>query len=63
MSINYRVGIWGFGLGKEMKEAGAANLGLYDQMVALQWVKANIAAFGGDPNKVSSGFGHLAHFR
>ncbi|MEV8372150.1 carboxylesterase family protein [Kribbella sp. NPDC056861] len=49
VGINYRVGIDGFlYLGEE-----AENLGLQDQTAALKWVQANIAAFGGDPGRVT----------
>jgi carboxylesterase type B len=49
VSINYRLGIEGFlYLGGD-----SANLGLLDQVAALQWVQDNIAAFGGDPGKVT----------
>lgn len=49
VTINYRVGAEGFlYLGD-----GIANLGLLDQVAALQWVQENIAAFGGDPNNVT----------
>ncbi|MGN6486793.1 MAG: carboxylesterase/lipase family protein [Devosia sp.] len=49
VSINYRVGAEGFlYLGD-----GTANLGLLDQLAALEWVRENIAAFGGDPDKVT----------
>ena len=45
VTINYRVGAEGFlYLGD-----GTANLGLLDQIAALEWVRDNIAAFGGDP--------------
>ena len=45
VTINYRVGAEGFlYLGD-----GVANLGLLDQIAALEWVRENIAAFGGDP--------------
>jgi len=53
VSINYRVGGWGFLGSKEMMEAGALNIGLYDQRLALQWIQENIHAFGGDPGKVT----------
>lgn len=52
VSINYRLGPLGFPLGPEAVERGALNLGLHDQRVAFQWVKDNIASFGGDPCKV-----------
>ena len=49
VTINYRVGAEGFlYLGD-----GVANLGLLDQIAALEWVQDNIAAFGGDPGKVT----------
>jgi carboxylesterase type B len=49
VTINYRVGAEGFlYLGD-----GDANLGLLDQVAALEWVRENIAAFGGDPGNVT----------
>jgi para-nitrobenzyl esterase len=49
VSFNYRLGPDGFLYVGE----GTANLGLLDQMAALEWVQENIAAFGGDPSKVT----------
>src|SRR4051794_35237515 len=49
VTINYRLGAEGFlYLGD-----GIANLGLLDQIAALEWVQRNIAAFGGDPDRVT----------
>ncbi|KAL5115743.1 hypothetical protein ACEQ8H_006351 [Pleosporales sp. CAS-2024a] len=54
VNINYRLSAWGFLSGsEEVKDEGVLNLGLRDQRLALHWVKENIAAFGGDPNKVT----------
>ncbi|MEO7990587.1 MAG: carboxylesterase family protein [Chryseolinea sp.] len=57
VSINYRLGIFGFlahpELTAESKHHASGNYGLLDQVAALQWIKANIAAFGGDPNNVT----------
>jgi acetylcholinesterase len=53
IAINYRLGYWGFLAGKELTAEGSLNLGLRDQRKALEWVRENIAAFGGDPNKVT----------
>lgn len=55
--INYRVGIFGFfahpELTRESPHNASGNYGLMDQLAALKWVKKNIAAFGGDPDKVT----------
>ncbi len=58
VSINYRVGAFGFmahpGLTKE-GNGSSGNYGLMDQVAALKWVNENIAAFGGDPSNVTIG--------
>ncbi|KAI0181227.1 sterol esterase [Hypoxylon sp. FL1284] len=53
VAVNYRVGGFGFMAGKEILADGASNLGLLDQRMGLEWVQDNIAAFGGDPEKVT----------
>ncbi|KAI8957936.1 sterol esterase [Daldinia sp. FL1419] len=53
VSVNYRLGGFGFLAGKEILADGASNLGLLDQRMGLEWVQDNIAAFGGDPEKVT----------
>jgi para-nitrobenzyl esterase len=57
VSMNYRLGIFGFYSHPELtKESGhnaSGNYGLLDQLEALRWVQKNIAAFGGDPGKVT----------
>lgn len=52
VSINYRVGIWGFLQNFGLLVEGSSNAGLLDQRLGLQWVQENIAAFGGDPDQV-----------
>ena len=57
ITANYRLGIFGFfshpELTRESPNHASGNYGYLDQVAALRWVKANIAAFGGDPNKVT----------
>ncbi|RFU80796.1 hypothetical protein TARUN_1453 [Trichoderma arundinaceum] len=52
-AVNYRVAGWGFMPGAEIKRDESANAGLLDQRMGLEWVADNIAAFGGDPEKVT----------
>jgi para-nitrobenzyl esterase len=57
VSINYRLGRFGFfafpALSRERPDEVKGNYAYSDQIAALQWVKRNIAAFGGDPNNVT----------
>lgn len=57
VSMNYRLGIFGFltlpELDSESPHHASGNYGLMDQTAALNWVRRNIAAFGGDPNNIT----------
>ncbi len=57
LTVNYRLGLFGFfahpEISKETSYKGSGNYGLLDQAAALQWVQNNIAAFGGDPKRVT----------
>jgi para-nitrobenzyl esterase len=57
VSLNYRTNIFGFfahpELTKESPHRASGNYGLLDQVAALRWVQKNIAAFGGDPARVT----------
>lgn len=63
VSVSYRLGLFGFLGGSEKRPA---NLGLYDMIAALQWIKKYICDFGGDPENItlfgqSSGGDAIAH--
>ncbi|MCP9297601.1 carboxylesterase/lipase family protein [Bacillus halotolerans] len=53
VTLNYRLGPFGFLHLSSIDEAYSNNLGLLDQTAALKWVKDNISAFGGDPENVT----------
>jgi carboxylesterase type B len=57
VSLNYRTGVFGFlahrALAEESPRHSAGNYGVLDVIEALRWIKQNIGAFGGDPNRVT----------
>lgn len=57
VTMNYRTGVFGFlatpELSKESGHNASGNYGLLDQITCLRWVRKNIAAFGGDPGRVT----------
>jgi len=62
VSLAYRLGVYGFMAHPELSREsghGSGSYGIQDLVTGLQWVKANIAAFGGDPGNVTI-FGHSA---
>lgn len=67
VAMNYRVGNFGFLGGPLFKsQGGTPNAAFLDQRLALEWVKHNIAQFGGDPSRItvfgeSGGAGAIAH--
>ncbi|MFI1172476.1 carboxylesterase/lipase family protein [Streptomyces melanogenes] len=58
VTANYRLGAFGFlahrGLTAEAPDTGSGNYGLMDQQAVLRWTRANAAAFGGDPARVTA---------
>ncbi|KAK6078965.1 carboxylesterase family protein [Seiridium cupressi] len=52
VSINYRLGMWGFLQTAQILAEGSSNAGLLDQRLALHWIQENIDAFGGNPEEV-----------
>lgn len=52
ITVNYRTGIFGF-MGAEEMKSGAGNFGLHDVALALRFIKANVRAFGGNPDRIT----------
>ncbi|KAK5172923.1 uncharacterized protein LTR77_003045 [Saxophila tyrrhenica] len=66
VSMNYRLGAFGWLSGPSLQADGTANAGLHDQRFALEWIQKNIKKFGGDPSRVtvfgeSAGGGSIMH--
>lgn len=59
VTANYRLGVFGFlalpALTRESAHHASGDYGLLDQVAALRWVRRNIAAFGGDPRRITIG--------
>jgi para-nitrobenzyl esterase len=57
VTVNYRLSVFGFlahpGLTRESAHGSSGNYGLEDQILALRWVRQNIARFGGDPENIT----------
>lgn len=61
VTVNYRLGVYGFLASHDLKYLskrnddgpGTGNMGIWDQVLALRWVQQHIAAFGGDPLRVT----------
>jgi len=66
VAMNYRLGAFGWLSGPTLQSNGTANAGLYDQRLAIEWVRDNIHLFGGDPERItlmgeSAGGGSIMH--
>ena len=64
--MNYRLGAFGWLSGPTLQSNGTANAGLYDQRLAIEWIRDNIHLFGGDPERItlmgeSAGGGSIMH--
>lgn len=57
VTLNYRLNIFGFlahpSLTRESEHGASSNYGLLDQLAALRWLRENVAAFGGDPKRIT----------
>ncbi|KAK4163858.1 acetylcholinesterase [Cladorrhinum sp. PSN259] len=53
VSIQYRLGAFGWLASQEVKKKGVVNAGMLDQVLALAWIKLHICKFGGDPSRIT----------
>ncbi|KAI0136228.1 putative lipase [Xylariales sp. AK1849] len=53
VAMNYRLGVFGFAQSEALRDEKSENAALRDQRLALEWVRHNIAHFGGDPSRVT----------
>ncbi|KAF2030772.1 alpha/beta-hydrolase [Setomelanomma holmii] len=53
VSLNYRLGFFGFAQSETLKGEGSENAGLRDQRLAIEWVRDHIVFFGGDPENIT----------
>ncbi|KAF9000855.1 Alpha/Beta hydrolase protein [Cyathus striatus] len=53
VTVQYRLGAFGFLAGEEVKKNGDLNAGMLDQQFALKWIQTHISKFGGDPTRVT----------
>ncbi|KAK9414771.1 putative Carboxylic ester hydrolase [Seiridium unicorne] len=53
VAMNYRLGVFGFAQSDALYSEGSLNAGLRDQRLAIEWVRDNIAQFGGDPERIT----------
>ncbi|TPX14715.1 uncharacterized protein E0L32_005110 [Thyridium curvatum] len=53
VAMNYRLGFFGFAQSDALESEGSENAGLRDQRLAIEWVRDNIANFGGDPERIT----------
>lgn len=53
VTVAYRLNVFGFYTNQTSADQGAVNVGLQDQQLSLRWIQDNIAAFGGDPRRVT----------
>ncbi|KAJ3270640.1 hypothetical protein HDV01_007528 [Terramyces sp. JEL0728] len=54
VAMNYRIGPFGFLASTDLENEGSLNSGLYDVKLVFEWVKQNIAAFGGNPSQITA---------
>jgi len=59
VTMNYRLGAYGWLAGTTMEKEAVPNAGLWDQRAAFEWVKSYISLLGGDPTQVTAMYDDL----